>query len=85
MRLLVTAVLLLALSAFAVPQAEHEDVAATLQRAHEALDTAKRELDSVPNELGIHGRNKALDHVAGALVAVEQTQAWAREHHDLKK
>jgi hypothetical protein len=81
MRLLVTTVLLLALGAFAVPQTEHADVPATLQRAHEALDNAKRELQSLPSELGEHGRNKAIGHVDDALASLQQAEAWAREHH----
>lgn len=85
MRLLVTTVLLLALGAFAVPQTGHEDVAAKLQRAHEALDTAKRELQSLPDELGGYGRNKAIGHVDDALLELGHAEAWAREHHEVKK
>jgi hypothetical protein len=81
MRLLVTAVLLLALGAFAVPQAEHGDVPATLQRAHEALDTAKRELQSLPTDLGGHGRDKAIGHVDDALESLRQAETWSKEHH----
>jgi hypothetical protein len=81
MRLLATTILLLALGAVAVPQAGHEDVPATMQRAHEALDTAKRELQSLPNDLGEHGRNKAIGHVQDALDSLGQAEAWAKEHH----
>jgi hypothetical protein len=81
MRLLATTVLLLALGAFAVPQTEHGDVSATLQRAHEALDTAKRELQNLPTDLGGHGRDKAIGHVEDALNSLGQAEAWTREHH----
>ena len=81
MRLLVTTVLLLALGAFAVPQTEHEDVPATLQRAHEALETAKRELQNLPKDLGDHGRDKAIGHVDDALASLRQAETWAKERH----
>ena len=85
MRLLVTTVLLLALGAFAVPQTEHEDVPATLQRAHEALETAKRELQNLPIEFGGHGRDKAIGHVDDALASLRQAETLAKERHKYKQ
>lgn len=84
MRLLATTLLLLALSGFAVPQKEHEDVPAEMQRAHQALDTAKSELQSAGNEWGGH-RVKAMGHVDQALAEIRQAETWARQHHEMKK
>jgi len=81
MRLLVTTVLLLALCAFAAPQTERGDVPATMQRAHEALETAKRELQNLPTEFGGHGRDKAIGHVDDALESLRQAETWAKERH----
>lgn len=84
MRLLATAVLLLALSGFAIPQGVREDVPADMQRAHEALQNAKNELQNAGNEWGGH-RVKAIGHVDAALGELNQAMTWARQHHELKK
>ena len=87
MRLLVVAVLLLALSGFAVPQKELQDFPAEMQkmeRTQQALETAKRELASSPDDWDTH-RNKAIGHVTDALEDIRQAEAWARDRQKMKK
>ncbi len=84
MRLLATIVLLLALSGFAVPQKSREDVPAEMQRAHQALENAKNELQSAGEEWGGH-RVNAIRHVDAALNEITQAETWAKQHHELKK
>jgi hypothetical protein len=85
MRLLATAVLLFAISGFAIPQGkEVEDVPADMQRAHQALENAKNELKNAGDEWGGH-RVKAIGHVDAALGEIKQAETWARQHHELKK
>jgi hypothetical protein len=83
MRTLATMVLLLALSGFAVPQREpKEDVPAEIQRAHEALENAKNELDHAGQEWGGH-RVAAIHHVDAALGEIRSAENWAKQHHEL--
>jgi hypothetical protein len=84
MRILATMVLLLALSGFAVPQREREDVPAEMQRAHEALDNARNELEHAGQEWGGH-RVAAIHHVDAALGELRNAEAWARQHHELQR
>jgi hypothetical protein len=81
MKLLSTMLLLLALSGFAVPQ--KEDVPAEMQRAHEALQTAKNELEHAGQEWGGH-RVAAIGHVNAALGELGKAEQWARQHHELR-
>ncbi len=81
MKLLSTMLLLLALSGFAVPQ--KEDVPAEMSRAHEALQTAKSELEHAGQEWGGH-RVTAIKHVDAALGEIRQAEQWARQHHELR-
>ena len=83
MRILATALLLLALSGFAVPQNPHEDVPAEMQRAREALQNAKGELEHAGQEWGGH-RVSAIRHVDGALNEIHQAEVWARQHHEMR-
>lgn len=80
MKILATMILLLVLSGFAVPQ--REDVPAEMQRAHQALDTAKNELEHAGQEWGGH-RVAAIKHVDAALGEIRQAEQWARQHHEL--
>lgn len=82
MRLLATMMLLIALSGFAVPQ--KEDVPAQMQRAHQALQTAKNELEHAGEEWGGH-RVAAIKHVDAALAEINNAEQWARQHHELRK
>ena len=84
MRLLATAILLTALSGFAVPQKEAEDVPAEIERAHQALDNAKNELQNAGQEWGGH-RVAAIRHVDAALGEIRQAETWAKQHHEMKK
>ncbi len=84
MRLLATMLLLIALSGFAVPQKAREDVPAEMQRAHEALSNAKRELQNAGDEWGGH-RVKAIGHVDAALNEIKQAETWATQHHEMKR
>ncbi|MBV9479385.1 MAG: hypothetical protein JO249_01355 [Acidobacteria bacterium] len=84
MRILATMILLLAMSGLAVPQREVEDVPAEMQRAHQALENAKNELQNAGNEWGGH-RVKAISHVDAALAEIRQAENWAKQHHELKK
>ena len=84
MRMIAMMILLVGLSGFAVPQKEHEDVPAEMQRAHQALDNAKNELQNAGNEWGGH-RVKAIGHVDAALGEIRQAETWARQHHELKR
>lgn len=84
MRMIATMILLVGLSGFAVPQKEREDVPAEMQRAHQALDNAKNELQNAGNEWGGH-RVKAIGHVDAALAEIRQAETWAQQHHELKK
>ena len=85
MRTMATMVLLLALSGFAVPQREEkvaEDVPAEMHRAHEALETAKNELEHAGAEWGGH-RVAAIRHVDAALAEMRTAETWAKQHHEL--
>jgi hypothetical protein len=84
MRILATVILLAALSGFAVPQKEVEDVPAEMQRAHQALENAKNELQNAGQEWGGH-RVAAIRHVDAALGEMHQAETWARQHHEMKK
>ena len=85
MRMIATMILLVGLSGFAIPQGKVvQDVPADIQRAHQALDNAKQELQNAGNEWGGH-RVKAIGHVDGALAEIKNAEAWARQHHELKQ
>ena len=84
MKLLVTGVLLLALSGFAVPQShEVEDVPGQMARARQALLTAKKEMASAGNEWGGH-RAEAMKHVDQALEEIQKAEQWARAHKEIR-
>jgi hypothetical protein len=84
MKLLTTAVLLVVLSAFAVPQRhEVEDVPAQMARARQALLTAKKEMESAGNEWGGH-RAEAMKHVDQALQEIQKAEQWARAHKEIR-
>jgi len=83
MRLIATMLLLIALSGFAVPQYK-EDVPADMQRANQALQNAKSELQKAGNEWGGH-RVKAISHVDAAIGEVRAGMNWARQHHEKTK
>ena len=84
MKLLITGVLLLALSGFAVPQRhEVEDVPGQMARARQALLTAKKEMESAGNEWGGH-RAEAMKHVDQALQEIQKAEQWARAHKEIR-
>lgn len=84
MKLLITGVLLLALSGFAVPQRhEVEDVPAQMARARQALLTAKKEMAGAGNEWGGH-RAEAMKHVDQALQEIQKAEQWARAHKEIR-
>ena len=78
-------VLLLGISSFAVPQQNRSDidVPAEMQRAEQALQTAKTELNSAGHEWGGH-RYLAIKHVDEAIAEVEKGKAWAKQHKEIK-
>jgi hypothetical protein len=84
MKLLITGVLLLVLSGFAIPQRhEVEDVPAQMARARQALLTAKKEMASAGNEWGGH-RAEAMKHVDQALEQIQKAEQWARAHREIR-
>ncbi|HKW67122.1 MAG TPA: hypothetical protein VJP04_07540 [Terriglobales bacterium] len=84
MKLLTIAVLLLALSGFAVPQRrETEDVPGQMVRARQALLTAKKEMASAGTEWGGH-RVEAMKHVDQALEEIQKAEQWARAHKEIR-
>ena len=84
MKPLITGVLLLALSGFAVPQHhEVEDVPGQMARARQALLTAKKEMAGAGNEWGGH-RVEAMKHVDQALQEIQKAEQWARAHKEIR-
>ena len=82
MKIVTTAVLLIALSGFAVPQKTH-DVPAEMARAQQALENAKNELASAGADWGGH-RIAAIKHVDAALAEVQKAVVWAKQHKEMK-
>lgn len=80
MKLVATAVLLLALSGFAAPQ---HDAPGQINRARTALQNARTELSSAGTEWGGHRLN-AIRHIDAALTELQRADQWAKAHHDIK-
>jgi len=80
MKMLITLLLLCALSGFAVPQ---KDVPADIGRAQQALQNAKTELTNAGTDWGGH-RIAAIKHVDAALAEVQKAEQWARQHKEMK-
>jgi len=80
--LLLFSVMILSPSAtlFSSPQ---KDKPAEVDRAEQALRTAKGELEHAGGEWGGH-RVQAMKHIDAALHELEQAEQWARQHHDIK-
>jgi hypothetical protein len=60
-----------------------KDKPAEVDRAEQALRTAKGELEHAGGEWGGH-RVQAMKHIDAALHELELAERWAREHHDIK-
>lgn len=84
MKILSTAILLIALSGFAVPQKTHQvDVPAEMARAQQALVAARNELNNAGADWGGH-RIAAIKHVDAALAEVQKAVIWAKQHKEMK-
>jgi hypothetical protein len=83
MKLVATTLLLLGMSAFAVPQKSHMDVPAEMISAQRALQTARNELNNAGRDWGGH-RVAAIKHIDEALEEVKAAEQFAREHHEMK-
>jgi len=60
-----------------------KDKPAEVDRAEQSLHTAKGELEKAGTEWGGH-RVAAIKHIDAALKELEQAEAWARQHHEMK-
>src|SRR5438477_3997594 len=60
-----------------------KDKPAEVDRAEQSLQTAKGELEKAGTEWGGH-RVQAIKHIDAALKELEQAEAWARQHHEIK-
>jgi len=80
-RMLVLVVMLL--SPLALLLSQKRDIPREIVAAQTSLQTASNELQHAGGEWGGH-RAAALKHVQAALNEVNQAEAWAREHGDIK-
>ena len=64
-------------------QQAHRDVPAEMQRARQALETAKNELEHAGENWGGH-RSAAIEHVNKALAEIQQAEAYAKQHKIMK-
>jgi hypothetical protein len=83
MRLLATAILLLALSGFATPQKGIPDIQADMAGARQHLTAAKDLAYRAGNEWGGHRMN-ALKHIEAAISEVDAAERYAKTHHYIK-
>jgi len=60
-------------------QTAQRDVPAEMQRARQALETAKNELDHAGSEWGGH-RAAAINHVNQALAEIHRAEDYAKQH-----
>jgi len=60
-----------------------KDKPAEVDRAEQSLHTAKGELEKAGTEWGGH-RVAAIKYIDAALKELEQAEAWARQHHEIK-
>ncbi len=81
--LLLFSVMMLSPSATLFSSPFQKDKPAEVDRAEQALRTAKGELEHAGGEWGGH-RVQAMKHIDAALHELEQAEQWAREHHDIK-
>lgn len=88
MRLLASAILVLALSGFATPQKAAPqktvpDVQANMIGARDHLKAARDLAQAAGGEWGGH-RMSALKHIDAALAEVDQAEKYAKAHHYIK-
>src|SRR5436190_4190978 len=60
-----------------------KDKPAEVDRPEQSLQTAKGELEKAGTEWGGH-RVQAIKHIDAARKELEQAEAWARQHHEIK-
>ena len=81
--LLLLSVMMMSPSATLFSSPFQKDKPAEVDRAEQALRTAKGELELAGGEWGGH-RVQAMKHIDAALHELEQAEQWARQHHDIK-
>lgn len=59
------------------------DIEADIQRARQALQAAKSQLESAGHEWGGH-RVAAIQHVDAALAECNKAEQWAKQHKQIK-
>jgi|SRR5215469_4969026 len=64
-------------------QAAAPDIESDIQRARQALQAAKSQLESAGHEWGGH-RVTAIQHVDAALAECNKAEQWARQHKQIK-
>jgi Tfp pilus assembly protein PilX len=62
---------------------QSRDVEADVQRARQALENAKNQLEAAGHEWGGH-RVAAINHVNAALAECAKAEQWARQHKEIK-
>lgn len=62
---------------------QSKDIEADVQRARQALESAKSQLEGAGHEWGGH-RVAAINHVNAALAECAKAEQWARQHKDIK-
>ena len=81
MRIFVRFLLSLMLISTALCLTPQRDVPARIDSAREALRNARHQLDEAGGEWGGH-RASAIKHIDEALKELDESEHWAREHHD---
>lgn len=65
------------------PKPAQHDAPAEMETARSALKTAYNDLERAGTDWGGH-KSKAMQHIQEAMSELNESEKWAREHHDMK-